>query len=247
MGSQIIYKYFKHLVVIALLLASPVAGAANNAGGKSKSNYMYVSDVQTINMRSGQGTKHRIIRTLTSGDKLRILKRDKKYAQVRTQKGEIGWIPTRFLMDEPAARLILPPVKTELEKLQKEHAELSKSFKEVSKERDSLKHAAVNLERLEKQHKKLLEESVRLRDAASKSNNLSEESKELSRINATLESQMDLMMRELKSLRDGNNRLWFLTGAGVILIGIVIGVIIARNRNKDKKSSWANTDSLVLR
>lgn len=216
------------------------------ASGNSKSRYQYVSDHQVINMRSGKTTQHRIIRTLETGDKLRVLKREKKYTKVRTEKGETGWVPTRFLMSEPAARVVLPPVKAKLEKLQKDHAELSKSFKAVSKELESLKHAAASLERLEKKHKKLLEESVRLRDAANKSNNLSEESKDLARKNTTLESQMDLMMRELKSLRDGNNRLWFLTGAGVILIGIVIGVMIARSR-KEKKSSWDNTDSLVLR
>ena len=124
---------------------------------------------------------------------------------------------------------------------------ISTSLKEITKERDSLKVAAASLERLEQKHKKLLEESVRWKDEASKSSNLSVESKDLSRKNAILESQMDLMMRELRSLRDGNNRLWFLSGAGVILIGIVIGIMAARTR-KEKKSSWgSSTDSLMLR
>jgi SH3 domain protein len=198
-------------------------------------------------MRSGKSNQHRIIRTLESGEKLRVLENGKKYSRVKTDKGETGWVLTRYLSGEPAARLVLPPVRAKLEKLEKENTELSSSLKTVTKERDSLKVAAASLERLEKKHKKLLEESVRLKDAASKSNNLSAESKDLARKNATLESQMDLMMRELRSLRDGSNRLWFLSGAGVILIGIVIGVIIARSR-KEKKSSWgASTDSLMLR
>ena len=238
---------FSCLVLLAMLFVGTAASAAKTTSGKSKGKYQYITDVQVINMREGKGTQYRIIRTLTSGDKLRILKREKKYSKVRTDKGETGWILTRFLMEEPAAKVLLPPIKVKLEKLQKEHTELSKSFKAVSKERDNLKHAAASLERLEKKHKKLLEESVRLRDAANKSNNLSVESKDLARKNATLESQVELMLRELKSLRDGNNRLWFITGAGVILIGIVIGVIIARSR-KEKKSSWSDsTSNLVLR
>lgn len=230
-----------------MLFAASETPAAKSTSGNSKSKYQYVSDILTITMRSGQSNEHRIIQTLDSGEKLRILETGKKYTRVKTDKGETGWVLTRYLSQEPAARLELPPIKAKLEKLEKENAELSSSLKAITKERDSLKVASASLERLEKKHKQLLEDSVRLKDAASQSDNLSDKSKELARKNATLESQIDLMLRELKTLRDGNNRLWFLSGAGVILIGIVIGVIIARSR-KEKKSSWgASTDSLMLR
>ena len=240
------FKY-RWLAVLLLLFAVSATAAGKSAGGNSGGKYQYVSDALVITMRSGKSNEHRIIRTLESGDKLRILNREKKYTKVKTDKGETGWVLTRYLSSEPAARVLLPPIKAKLETLEKENAELSSSLKTITKERDSLKVAAVSLERLEKKHKKLLEESVRWKDAASKSTNLSEESKDLSRKNAILESQMDLMMRELKALRDGSNRLWFLSGAGVILVGIVLGVMIARSR-KEKKSSWgASTDSLMLR
>ena len=240
------FKY-RRLLVLLLLFAVSATAAGKSAGGNSGGKYKYVSDALVITMRSGKSNEHRIIRTLESGDKLRILNREKKYTKVKTDKGETGWVLTRYLSNEPAARVLLPPIKAKLETLEKENAELSSSLKTITKERDSLKVAAASLERLEKKHKKLLEESVRWKDAASKSTNLSEESKDLSRKNAILESQMDLMMRELKALRDGSNRLWFLSGAGVILVGIVLGVMIARSR-KEKKSSWgASTDSLMLR
>jgi SH3 domain protein len=38
-------------------------------------------------------------------------------------------------------------------------------------------------------------------------------------------------------LQDSSNREWFLTGAGVIIIGILIGLIAPRLRPK-KKSGW---------
>lgn len=221
--------------------------AAKSASGKSKSKYQYVTDTLVINMRSGKSNEHRIIRTLASGAKLRILSRGKKYTKVKTGKGESGWVLTRYLTRDPAAKVLLPPIKERLEKLEKEHSELTKNFKAVTKERDALKHAAVGLDRLEKKHKKLVEDSARLKDVASKSTNLSEETKELARKNVTLESQMDLLMRELRGLRDGNNRLWFLTGAGVIFIGLMLGVLLTRTR-KEKKSNWgASPDTLVLR
>ena len=242
-----LFNNFNWILLLLILVLAPGFSVAAPSKSKSSSKYQYVVDKLVINMRSGKSNEHRIVQTLESGAKLRILSRGKKYTKVRTGKGKTGWVLTRYLMSEPAARILLPPIKEQLTKLQAEHAEATKALKAITKERDSLKHAAANLDRLEKKHKKLLEESVRLKDAASKSTNLSEASKELSRKNATLESQLDLMLREVKDLREGSNRLWFLTGAGIILIGIVIGVIIARSR-KEKKSTWgASTDSLLLR
>lgn len=234
------------VIFLVLILASGIC-AAKPASGKSSSKYQYVTDTLVINMRSGKSNEHRIIRTLKSGDKLRVLSRGKKYTKVKTDKGESGWVLTRYLTKEPAAKVLLPPVKARLEKLEKEHSELTKNLKAITRERDSLKHAAVSLERLEKKHRKLVEDSARLKDVASKSTNLSEETKDLSRKNATLENQMDLLMRELRNLRDGNNRLWFLTGAGVIFVGLMLGVLLTRTR-KEKKSNWgASPDTLVLR
>jgi len=240
-----LFNNFKWLVPLLLLCALSANAASKTSNGKG-GKYQYVGDELIITMRSGKSNEHRIIRTLPSGTRLRVLESDKKYTKVKTDQGETGWILARYLSPEQPARVLLPPIKAKLEALEKENAELSVSLKEVTKERDSLKGVAASLERLEQKHKKLLEESVRWKDAASESNNLSEESKNLARRNATLESQMDVMMRELKSLRDGSNRLWFLSGAGVILVGIVIGVMIARQR-KEKKSSWASSDTLVLR
>ncbi len=247
MQNRIFFFNYSWLVLILLSFVVTATAAEKSSTGNSKNKYRYVSDVLVITMRSGQSNEHRIIRTLESGEKLRVLQSGKDYTRVKTDKGETGWVLTRYLSEEQVARVLLPPIKTRLEKLEKENTELSASLKEITRERDSLKVAAASLERLEQKHKKLLEESVRWKDEASKSGNLTEASKDLARKNATLESQIDLMMRELRSLREGNNRLWFLSGAGVILIGIVIGVMIARSR-KEKKSSWgASTDSLMLR
>ena len=245
MRNHKLLNNFRWLLALLALFAVSVSAATKPANGKG-GKYQYVSDELVITMRTGKSNEHRIVRSLESGTRLRILESDKQYTRVKTENGESGWVLTRFLSPDQPARVLLPPIKAKLEMLEKENAELSASLKETSKERDALKGVAASLERLEQKHKKLLEESVRWKDAASISNNLSEESKDLARKNTTLESQMDLMMRELKSLRDGNNRLWFLSGAGVILIGIVIGIMIARSR-KEKKSSWASSDTLVLR
>jgi SH3 domain protein len=66
----------------------------------------YVTDQYDFNLRAGQSNRYKIIRTLPSGTPLEIIRVDSKtgYAQVRTEDGTTGYILTRYLQQEPAAR-----------------------------------------------------------------------------------------------------------------------------------------------
>ena len=86
-----------------------------------------------------------------------------------------------------------------------------------------------------------------MRKVANESDQIYQENQSLVKNNASLEAQREVLMAELKELRNGNNKLWFLTGAGVIFLGILIGAMLARTR-KSKGSSWGGgADTLVLR
>jgi len=51
------------------------------------------------------------------------------------------------------------------------------------------------------------------------------------------ERQSQSLLQENQSLKDRTARDWFMVGAGVILLGMIIGLIIPRIRWR-KKSSW---------
>ena len=58
----------------------------------------YVSDELTILMRSDKGVGFRILKSLKSGEKIRIIKFDKSgYAKAKTQSGVVGWVLTSYL------------------------------------------------------------------------------------------------------------------------------------------------------
>jgi SH3 domain protein len=55
-----------------------------------------------------------------------------------------------------------------------------------------------------------------------------------------LERNMQTVQQENESLKDRTARDWFMVGAAVVLLGILVGLIIPRIRWR-KKSSWGDT------
>lgn len=240
--------FFTMLALFAVLILAPAASMSETkSGAKKRKTTQYVTDNLAITMRSGKSNQHRIIRSLDSGTKLRVLETDKTYARVKTDDGSTGWVMKRYLVEEPAARTLLPPIKEKLAKLETKHSELREKYKEITKERNDLAVIASKYEKLETRFNKVSEEASHLHKVASESEQIFQQNQELQRKTTSLEAQRDMLLNELKELRNGNNKLWFLTGAGVIFIGILIGTLLTRNR-KSKESSWGSgADTLVLR
>ena len=234
-------------IFIALILVPAVSIGQTKSAAKKAKTTQYVTDNLAITLRSGKTNEHRIIRSLESGTKLRVLKTDKTHARVKTPDGTVGWVMKRFLVDEPVARTVLPPIREKLAKLENKYSELRKKHQEIIKERNELAVIASKYEKLETQHKKISEEAYHLRKMASETDQIYQENQSLTKNNASLEAQREVLLSEIKELRNGNNKLWFLTGAGVIFLGILIGAMLARTR-KTKGSSWGGgADTLVLR
>ena len=63
------------------------------------------------------------------------------------------------------------------------------------------------------------------------------ENKDLKSRLVSLERQLQTVQQENESLKDRTARDWFMVGAAVVLLGIIIGLIIPKIRFR-KKSSW---------
>ena len=95
--------YFMLLTAVWVLILMPATSIGKT---KNASRTKYVSDSLAITMRSGKSNQHRIIRSLESGTKLRVLETDKNYTRVKAENGDTGWVLTRYLVDEPVARVV---------------------------------------------------------------------------------------------------------------------------------------------
>jgi len=196
----------------------------------------YVSDRLEIQMRTGKGTQFRILRMLPSGTQLEVLETDQEngYSRVRTDGGVEGWVLSRFLMQGPAARDRLADAEKKLARLELENRKVTGSLDELQKEKGSTDKERSQLDR---ENRKLAQQLEEIRRTASSALAIDSENKDLKSRIVAYERQLQSLQQENEGLKDRTARDWFMVGAGVVLLGMVIGLIIPRIRWR-KKSSW---------
>ncbi len=216
----------KLLIFIILILISPL----NQAG-----DFQYVSDQLVITLRTGQGSSYQIIRTLPSGTRLNVITTtDTGYAQVETDDGTEGWIRSQYLSLEPIARLKLQSAEQKLAKLTTENTGLQKKTQDLGKQRHELENKNKNLLSRVKAAESQL---TRLGEVAAKPILLDKENRKLQQQNISQEKKLQMMVQENQVLRDRSQREWFITGAIVLLGGILLGLILPKIRWK-RRNSW---------
>ncbi|HEC20574.1 MAG TPA: TIGR04211 family SH3 domain-containing protein [Gammaproteobacteria bacterium] len=196
----------------------------------------YVVDKLIITMRSGQSNKHQILRTWPSNTKLEILETGEKYSLARGPDGTEGWVLNQYLTAKPTAKLRLQAALTKLATLEKENARLKAELADLRNKEGSL---SKQQRKLARENKKQEEELKHLRRVAAKPLKLENENQRLKKELLELESKHELLQQENQMLNDSSDREWFLNGAGVIILGIIIGLIAPRLRPR-KKSSWGS-------
>ncbi|VAX11178.1 hypothetical protein MNBD_GAMMA25-1656 [hydrothermal vent metagenome] len=195
----------------------------------------YVSDQLVITLRTGQGSAFQIIRTLPSGTRLNIIEiTDTGYAKVRTVDGTEGWIRSQYLSPEPIASLKLASTETKLEKLKTENISLREEVQNLRKHRRELGSEGKDLQNKLNTAETELE---RLSKVAAKPILLDKENRKLQQQNISQEKELQMMAQENQVLKDRSQREWFIAGAGVLLGGMFLGLLIPKIRWR-KKSNW---------
>lgn len=178
---------------------------------------LYVTDSFEVTLRTGMGTKHKILGMVPSGEKLEVLEYGDQWTKVKRSNGIEGYILTRFLMDEEpnfkkfssltlkfeALSLKNEKNKEELKALREENSELKRDLNSVGKD----------FQDLNGKYKKLKEES----------SNYLKLKKEFEE-KAKLLEEKNIATAELKSKLMERNVKIFLAGASVLLLGFIIGM-----------------------
>jgi len=204
--------------------------------GLAQAETRYVSDRLEIQMRTGKGTQFKILRMLPSGTALEVLEVDQQngYSRVRSAGGVEGWVLNRYLMKGKAARDRLAEAEKELARLELENRKLSGSVGELKNAKGSIDQERGSLS---KENRKLSQELEAIRRTASSALAIDAENKDLKSKIVAYERQAQTLKQENEGLKDRTARDWFMVGAGVIILGMIIGLIIPRIRWR-KKSSW---------
>jgi len=198
----------------------------------------YVQDQLEITMRTGESTRNSIIRMLASGDRVELLESnpDSGYSKIRTSDGTEGWVLTRFLMSEPAARQQLANLRIRAATLREEQGRLETELEGVRNENQNLR---TQLSDMEERYRQASRELAEIRRAAADVLAVNENNKQLSQQIIDVRQELDAKNAEAEMMRRNTTRSWFMTGAGVAFGGLLLGLLIPRLRWR-KNSSWGS-------
>lgn len=205
------------ILTIALLLGSSLAVAEP----------AWVSDQFEITLRTGPSTSNAIQLTLRSGTELEVLERDAEagYSRVRTSGGTEGWVLTRYLMAEPSARQQLAALTTQLN----EAADAGDSLEsQLAGIRSQYATATNQIQSLERDKARLEQELADIRRTAANALSLDRQNTELRQGLADAEIQVATLEQENRALGSQSTRYWFMTGGGLVVVGILLGLWLPR-------------------
>lgn len=199
----------------------------------------YVTDSLEVTLRTGESSRFRIIRMLASGTPVEVVSVNKatEYARVRTEDGTVGYVLERELQSEPAARNRVIELEKRLVELQGEPETLAARLGALQTAYDRLDadFQAVQREklRLEQELATIRHASTNILDITSDRERLRIQVSELTRERADLEQAN-------RDLGNRTNQRWFMIGAGVILIGVLIGLFLPHLSFRRRRGSWGS-------
>jgi len=198
------------LAVLLAIVTAPAAAAER-----------FVGDELRVSVRAGKGDDYRIIEVLPSGAAVETLETGDRWARVRTPNGKEGWMRRQYLQADPIAEVKLEQARAELERLRRRVAELEDKLA-MARERN-----AAARERIDKLREQKRSIEAKLADA--------EKGLELHAANEQLQARVDELEGRVEELTRRNAQLagrdrkrWFALGAGVLLGGMLLGIVITR-------------------
>ncbi|SCY07591.1 TIGR04211 family SH3 domain-containing protein [Desulfoluna spongiiphila] len=204
-------------LVTACLLFSAAQAAAET---------LYITDRINATFRGGPGTQFSILRGLPSGTAVKVIEQGDKWTRVTVDGDVEGWVLTQWLVPTPTKGVLLDKLQVKHDRVLKARTELKGQLAELKKENSDLKTSLAETKKL------AAESGQSYQQLKKKSGNflqLEEDYKETKNQLANLSKKADILNDRLAK----KNMIWFLAGAGVLLVGFIIG-----SSSRKKRSSY---------
>jgi SH3 domain protein len=211
--------------LLVLVLAAALPAAADTR---------YVSDRLIVSVRDSKGAGAETLATIATDEPVQVLEEGDQFLKVRTQEGVVGFVLAQYITKETPKPIIIDRLEKEADRLKKRIEELKAAQSPQAQELESLRERAQSLER------ELAETRNELRSITEKYNTLAENSGRVVEITAErehLQEENQRLTAELSTLEEENTQLlrrgmiqWFLAGAGVFLVGWLIGKVSRKQK-----------------
>jgi len=206
---------------VFLLCTIPLANVSAEPG--------WVSAQFEVMLRTGPSTSNAIERMLPSGTALEVIERDAEsgYSKVRTAAGTEGWVLTRYLMGEPSAREQLRTLTGRLTNANAQGSSLTSQLGAIKGEYDSATRQIASLER---ENQELEQELAEIKRTAANVLTINTQNQEFREQLNTAEIETATLEQQNRELSSQTTRYWFMSGALVLVVGMILGIWLPRIR-----------------
>ena len=189
----------------------------------------FIKTIVRITLRTGPGLDHKIISMIKSGQKVEVLETERQWSKIQTEQGQIGWImtslisaikPSQFVPATPAAadKALLEQQASSQEEISTLKAENERLGSQLAESRGAWEALNESFQAFKNESGEFL----KLKSDLGKTTAALKEQKEKV---APLEEQItEFQMQQ--------TIWWFLSGAGVLILGFIIGYSTKRQRRR---------------
>ncbi len=199
----------------------------------------YVMNPTKITLRKEPGVGEKIIAMLRQDEPVEVLETQKGWSHVRLletkRQNKEGWVVSGYLVSRVPWKIQTGLLKEENARLKEKLNKIEKEWRELSVERGELsgkleKNGAV-LDTVRKRYETLRKE-------ASGFLKLKKEHESAKTKMEIAQTTTEKLTKENAVLKSSQRNTWFLTGAAVLLVGLIFGLIMGRQQKKRKSSYY---------
>ena len=196
---------------------------------------MYATDTFEIIVRSEKQIVGRnIIKVLPSGAPLEVRDMDEAWATVRLEDGRTGYVEKKQLIDREPYKVTAERLQLEVGQQRERLATLTQQLATLRDEHQRLQKASglseAQLQTISQKYEQLRQEATTVQLLETQ-----EKYTDLQRAHAEAQQQLGTLTDAYTSLKNSTRLTWFLSGAGVILVGWLLGMTSERWRGRRRR------------
>ena len=190
---------------------------------------MYVGEIIEITLRTGPGIDHKVIAMVRSGQTLSVLEPGPEWTKIRLPSEKEGYVLSRFLTNKKPNELLLSELKKKYRALEEKVESLRD---ENNRQNEENKNLNAEFGRKEKLLARITDAYETLRKESAEFINLKTNYKRLTTELNEQTGRAEEFGAALTKLQKRQIFRWVLTGAGILLVGFLIGMSSRRQRRR---------------
>ena len=192
---------------------------------------MFITDRIEVGVRSGIGIEQKFVASVKTGDRVEVLEGDQNWTKVKLPSGAVGWVATRFLVDQVrSTQASDPKLLEELKGLRETNQNLIRGEERQKQEREKL------LKEIEDGKKTItLLQQEKQNRTSPELTQLKAKNQQLEKLVTDYKQQIVDWQQKEKARFSSNQIIWFLAGSGVLFLGLLLGWLASRGRKKTSR------------